>query len=177
MALSKAPEEMRFRYLLDPLFLGSVALFLVNKLLLRPHLDITFLSSHLNDVICIPLWVPVLVTLMRITGMRRHDRPPEAHEILIPLLAWSWIFEVFLPQTDAFAGIATADPLDVLSYTVGAALAAAAWRWIYRSPMAAPTPTLDSTATTKATSPPYPVAGDSHAKPADNPSEIHLPRT
>lgn len=123
---------MRFRYLLDPLFLGCTALFLVNKLLLRPHLDITFLSSHLNDVICIPLWVPVLVALMRITGMRRHDRPPEAHEILIPLLVWSWVFEVVLPQTPLFAGIATADPLDVASYTVGAIVAALGWRWWYR---------------------------------------------
>ena len=168
---------MRFRYLLDPLFLGCTALFLANKLLLRPHLHITFLSSHLNDVICIPLWVPVLVALMRITGMRRHDHPPEAHEILIPLLAWSWIFEVFLPQTEAFAGIATADPLDVLSYTVGAALAAAAWRWIYRVRTVAIAPAWDSETTTRAAQPPYPVTGDPHVHAAHDPPEGHLPRT
>ena len=123
---------MRFRYLLDPLFLISTALFLLNKLLLRPHLDNAFLSGHLNDCICIPLWVPVLVALMRVTGLRRHDRPPEAHEILIPLLVWSWVFEVVLPQTPLFAGIATADPFDVVSYTAGAIVAALGWRWWYR---------------------------------------------
>lgn len=127
---------MRFRYLLDPVFLMCVAVFMVNKCLLRPYLGDSamgwFFQGYLNDCICIPLWVPVVITVMRIFRLRDHDLPPQGHEILLPLLVWSVVFEVVLPQTILFRGIAIADAGDVLSYVVGAVFAAYAWHWIYR---------------------------------------------
>ena len=127
---------MRFRYLLDPVFLISVVIFIMNKWLLRPYLGDSamgwFFQGYLNDCICIPLWVPVVVTVMRIFRLRDHDLPPQGHEILLPLLVWSVVFEVVLPQTNLFLGIAIADAGDVLSYVVGAVFAAYAWHWIYR---------------------------------------------
>ncbi len=127
---------MRFRYLLDPLFLVCLSLFLINKLLLRPFIDHPFLYGHLNDCICMAVWVPVVLTVMRLFRLRTHDHPPQAHEILIPLLVWSWVFEVWLPQTAAFTDIAIADVWDVLCYVVGAFVAVLVWSWYYRDPIA-----------------------------------------
>jgi hypothetical protein len=124
----------RFRYLRDPAFLACLAAYLLNKLVLKSHTANAFVHGYLNDCICLPLWIPLMLAGMRLSGLRRHDLPPRAHEILIPLLLWSWVFEVALPQTALFAGIATADHLDVLSYTAGAIAGALAWRWIYRAP-------------------------------------------
>ncbi len=126
---------MPFRYLLDPLFLVATGLFLLNKFVLRPHLSNAFLHGHLNDCICIAIWVPVLLAVMRITRMRNHDLPPQAHEVLIPLVVWSWVFEVWLPQTSAFTDIAVADVWDVLCYVVGAFVAVLVWSWYYRDPI------------------------------------------
>jgi hypothetical protein len=122
---------MRFRYLRDPLFLTCLVLYFVNRLLLKPLLPWTFLHSYLNDVICIPFWVPIMLLLMRGCHLRHDDGPPRSHEVLIPLMLWSLVFEVWLPQTETFRRLATADHLDVLSYTAGALLAGVFWRYYY----------------------------------------------
>jgi hypothetical protein len=122
---------MRFRYLRDPLFLTCLALYFVNRLLLKPLLPWTFLHSYLNDVICIPFWVPIMLYLMRRSRLRDGDDPPRSYEILIPLMLWSVVFEVWLPQTETFGRLVTSDYLDVLSYTAGAMLAAVFWKRYY----------------------------------------------
>lgn len=52
-------------------------------------------------------------------GLRRHDGPPEGFEIVIPLLIWSFLFEVLIPARREWSIPAVADPYDVLSYCVG----------------------------------------------------------
>jgi hypothetical protein len=126
---------MRFRYLRDPLFLVCVALFLVNKLLLRRWFELPFFHGQLNDCICVAVWVPLVLSVMRVVRMRGHDRPPQAMEILIPVLLWSWYFEVWLPQQVDYAGVVTADPWDVLCYVVEGMTAGLVWRWYYQEPM------------------------------------------
>jgi hypothetical protein len=126
---------MPFRYLRDPLFLASVALYFVNRLVLRPAIYGgalgSFLHGSLNDVLCIPFWVPIMVWMMRKTGLRTHDDAPTGMEILVPLLLWAWFFELVLPKVAAFKGLATSDAGDVLCYTVGAAIAVGAWDRVY----------------------------------------------
>jgi hypothetical protein len=119
---------MPFRYLRDPLFLFCLGLYFVNRWVLKPHLPVAFFRDHLNDLICIPFWLPIMLWAMRRLGLRRDDRPPHWYEILVPLLIWSWLFEVLLPGLGPFRGVAVADPADVLSYTAGALLAAIIWR-------------------------------------------------
>src|ERR1700722_10429442 len=114
---------MRFRYLKDPLFLFCVSLYFFNRWILKPYVPNEFSQDYLNDVICIPFWIPIMLFTMRKIGLRNNDAPPKASEILIPLLIWSWVFEAYLPFTDFFKRWATSDYLDIFAYTVGACLA------------------------------------------------------
>jgi len=125
---------MRFRYLADPLFLGCLALYLLNRLMVKPLVSGGFFHDHLNDLICIPFWVPVMVFLLRKAGLRRDDGPPGADEILVPLVVWSAIFEMWLPRAGWFGHLAVADHMDILWYAIGALVAWAAWRVTYRAP-------------------------------------------
>ena len=123
---------MRFRYLRHPLFLSATGLYVVNRWWCRDHFELgTFLHSHLNDVLCIPIWVPVIVTLLRVLGLRDHNGAPDAGEILVPLLVWSLTFEVLLPEASSFRGVTFADPLDVVAYATGGWIGAMIWRVTY----------------------------------------------
>ncbi len=119
---------MRFKYLRDPLFLACVALYFTNRLVLKPLLPSVFLHSYLNDLICIPFWVPIMLAGMRFCRLRHNDAPPRPHEILVPLLTWSVVFECWLPHSNISSGLAVADHLDILCYVVGATIAGLFWR-------------------------------------------------
>jgi hypothetical protein len=134
---------MRFRYLRDPLFLLVLTSYFVNRLLLKPYLPNVISQSYWNDLICIPFWVPIQLFLARSLGLRPDDAPPRAHEILVPLLVWSALFELFLPYTASFRGVAIADPVDVLCYCAGALAAALAWRPRSRTTLPGP-PAFDT---------------------------------
>jgi len=127
---------MRFGYVRDPLFLACVATYALNRFILKPHLATPFLHEHLNDLICIPFWVPIMLLLQRAIGLRAAgDGPPRAGEILIPLIVWSWAFELWLPYTAWGRTWCTTDPWDVFYYSLGALGAAVFWRgWYGRAP-------------------------------------------
>lgn len=124
---------MRFAYLRDPLFLASFVAYWAHRWLAAHGLTTDLLRSHLNDVICIPLFVPILVWVNRRLGLRWHDGPPSTSEIVIPLIVWAVLFEVVLPSQRAWHVPTIADPKDVLAYCLGGAAAAAFWHWRYRS--------------------------------------------
>lgn len=123
---------MRFRYLKDPLFVFCVALYFVNRWIIKPYFPNEFSRDHLNDVICIPFWVPIMLFLLKKARLRSSETPPTASEMLIPLVMWSWLFEAVLPFRPFFKHLATSDYLDVFSYTVGACIAGAVWKLYYR---------------------------------------------
>ena len=58
--------------------------------------------------------------------------PPTAAELILPLLIWSWVFEIILPATGWLGDWCVADYLDVMYYALGTLLAAIWWRWWYR---------------------------------------------
>jgi hypothetical protein len=120
-----------FLYLRDPLFLVCVATYFVNRLVLKNIWTSGFVHEHLNDLICIPFWVPIMLFAQRRLGLRAQDGRPSASELVIPLVIWSWVFEIILPRTDLFGNWCTADYLDVMYYSLGALLAALFWRWWY----------------------------------------------
>ena len=91
------------------------------------------MHDHLNDLICIPFWVPIMLWGQRRLGLRQSDRPPMASEILLPLFVWSWVFEMILPSSSLPGEPFVADYRDILYYSLGAVLAAAFWGWWYRS--------------------------------------------
>lgn len=125
---------MRFLYLRDPLFLACVAIYFVNRWGLKSVWASGFVHDHLNDLLCIPFWVPVMLWGQRRLGLRGCDGPPLPSEILIPLFVWSWLFEVVLPGTGVLGRYCVSDHRDVLWYSVGALGAGAFWRWWYRGP-------------------------------------------
>jgi hypothetical protein len=122
---------MRFLYLRDPLFLFCVAVYFVNRFVFKCIWPTGFVHEHMNDLICIPFWVPIMLFIQRRVGWRNGDYSPQPGEIIIPLILWSWIFEIVLPQTDWFGELCVADHLDVLYYALGALIAAVFWRSWY----------------------------------------------
>jgi hypothetical protein len=123
--------SMSFRYLRDPLFLVCFTVYVVHRILARCGMSTPLLRAHLNDVICIPFWIPIMLWVQRRVGGRSHDGPPESHEVVIPLILWAIMFEVVLPQTHLFSSLAVADPWDVLCYASGAFVAVCFWKWSY----------------------------------------------
>ena len=122
---------MNFKYLLDPLFLCCLALYFINRWVLKGWLPHSFFTDHLNDLLCIPFCVPVMLCLLRKLRLRTDDAPPQVYELVIPLVLWSIVFEMWLRTIPFFKGLATADHLDVFWYAAGALMAGIWWRKYY----------------------------------------------
>ncbi|MDI9432198.1 MAG: hypothetical protein QM570_10815 [Planctomycetota bacterium] len=129
---------MTFRYLSDPLFLSCFVLYFTNRWVIKPLLPNSFSQNYLNDLICIPFWVPIMLFMMRKLGLRRDDVPPRGYEILIPLILWSAVFELWLPRFAPFRDLAFSDYVDVLFYAIGALLASLFWKQWYRGKASIP---------------------------------------
>jgi hypothetical protein len=123
---------MPFRYLKDPLFLMCFAAYGIQRCLKSFDLSTPFLCSYLNDLICIPFWVPIMLWGNKKLGLRRNDDPPEGFEIIIPLILWAFVFEVLIPGMPSWSIPTWADPCDILSYCVGGLAAALFWKVYYR---------------------------------------------
>ncbi|QDT89602.1 hypothetical protein [Gimesia algae] len=121
---------MPFRYLRDPLFLTALGLYVGNRFLIKPLVTGGFFHNHFNDLLCIPLFVPVVLYFARLCRARPHDGPPTWYEILLPLLVWSIQFELIFPQLPFWSQWVTGDPLDILWYCVGAGISSL-WWWFY----------------------------------------------
>jgi hypothetical protein len=123
---------MRFAYLRDPLFLTCFFTYWIHRWLAGHGLSTELLRSHLNDVICVPFFVPMMLWASKRLGLRRHDGPPDAVEIVVPLIIWSALFAIVFPLQRDWHVPTIADPKDVLSYCLGAMIAAGFWKWHYR---------------------------------------------
>lgn len=118
----------RFYYILDPVCLICIALYALQRFVIRPSHwgQIAFIHDHLNDLLCIPIFLPMALGIHRLAGTRSHDQLPKAWEILAHLALWSIYFEGIAPLlTNVYR--TTADPLDVAAYTAGALIAGLAW--------------------------------------------------
>ena len=146
-----------FGYARDPLALLAMALYGLNRWLIKPHLDGGgFMHSHFNDLLLIPAALPLVLWLQRKLAWRDHDEAPRWSEIALHLGVWGCIAEVAGPQLVAHA---TADWRDLVAYTVGAIVAGLWWqlaekvgrdRWARRSPSVATSETAGPAV------PPYP---------------------
>lgn len=122
---------MPFAYLRDPLFLICFSGYWLNRALECYGIRHPIVSSYFNDLICVGFWIPPMIWAHRRLGIRDHDAVPMAHEIAIPLVIFGLIFEVLLPITPGWTGIAIADPYDILCYAMGGLIAAMFWRCRY----------------------------------------------
>jgi hypothetical protein len=124
MAVTARP----FRYLADPVCIASLVLYAINRFYLKPHhIGGWFTHGYLNDVLCLPLFVPMILRVQRLIGLRRHDGYPRGWEILQHWAAFSIVFQLILPRypkTFTTAG----DHWDMLAYATGGIMAWTCWR-------------------------------------------------
>lgn len=123
----------RFGYWRDPLFLLGCLLYALNRWGLKPHLSSDFLRGQFNDLLLIPCALPLVLWVQRQLGLRKHDAAPTIGEIGFHLVVWSILFEVVGPRVLPVTG----DPLDVLAYFLGGALAAVWWHARAKRPVTA----------------------------------------
>jgi hypothetical protein len=100
-----------FRYGLEPLSLAACALYAANRWLMKPLLASPFLRGHFNDLLLIPCALPLVLWL--------HA------EISLHLAMWTLIAEWIGPH---WLHRGVGDWWDVGAYTLGAVIAAIAWR-------------------------------------------------
>lgn len=114
-----------FRYLRDPLFLVSCALYALNRWVLKPRIHSAFLHDHFNDLLLMPCALPPLLLMQRWLKLRLHDQPPTPGEIALYVVVWSILFEVIGPHIMPWT---VGDPWDAVAYAVGGVFAGLWWR-------------------------------------------------
>lgn len=122
-------RRARFRYLGDGLFLAAVALYFINRHWIKhtPWGRAGFFHDYLNDVLLIPFWLPGVLLVHRLVGLRRHDRPPTFSEIFLHVVIWSACFEWVFWRLHIFYEHSTADPRDAVAYAAGGAFSWLLW--------------------------------------------------
>jgi hypothetical protein len=93
--------------------------------------SIPFFSCYVNDLICVPFWLPIALFIQKSVRMRLHDHPPENHEILIHLAFISVMFEMVYPFTVEYEHVLISDPNDITFYALGALMASIFWKFYY----------------------------------------------
>src|SRR3989339_427087 len=90
--LSVFQRKTQFAYLRDTLFIIVVIIYFLNRFLIKPltiH-HTTFFASYLNDLICMPFWLPIVLFVTRKVRLRTHDEPPDIYELGFYLILWSF---------------------------------------------------------------------------------------
>ena len=116
----------RFRYARDPLCLLAIALYIINRWLIRPQTEHPFFTGHFNDLLLIPAALPLVLWIQRKLNWRSHDRRPVTKEITLHLVVWGLIAEGAGPFLFDHA---TGDWRDLVAYTTGAIVAGLWWHY------------------------------------------------
>ena len=115
--MHQAPR--RYRYLADPACILSLILYAINRHLLKPnHIGGWFTHGYLNDVLCLPLFVPMILYVQHVIGLRKHFGFPRFWEIIQAWVAFAIVFQVVIPRFPKMF-IAAGDPYDLLAYAAG----------------------------------------------------------
>ena len=99
-----------------PLFIGSVALFLLNQALQYLDWALPFLSSYGDDFVFLPILLTCALSINRIRSSRYTL--PGSH-IFTAFLFISFFFEIVLPEIKSDS---VRDEFDLFAYGAGAAL-------------------------------------------------------
>ena len=118
--------DKKFKYLLDPLFLFSLIIYCINKLSFLKYgsWNYKFLIYYLNDLLLIPVAVPIVLYFSKVLKLRDIYSPPTFLEIIVPLAIWSISFEFVGPL---YFGKGTSDPIDVFAYCLGGLISWLLW--------------------------------------------------
>jgi hypothetical protein len=124
----RADKGGAFSYWRDPVFLASLALYFLNRECIKPalHTYSPFFHGHLNDLLLVPVALPLFLYVYRRLGLRPDDAPPRSWEIGWHLLIWCLFFKWFGPFI-LHRGVS--DPWDIGCYAAGGAVAWLIWQW------------------------------------------------
>lgn len=124
-------KKTQFGYMKDRLFWIAVFIYLLNRLILEPVMAgrTDFFSSYVNDIICFPFWLPIVLYLTRLVRLRRHDLPPDFFELCFYFLIWSYIFEFVGPMYGSRFNYHVSDPWDIVCYASGCLFAGLYWNF------------------------------------------------
>jgi len=119
-------QSPRFRYALDPVFLAALAIYVINRELIKPHLHSysPFFHGHLDDSLLVPGALPIFLLVYRLLGLRPDNAPPRWWEIALHLAVWAVFFKWFGPVVLHRSVI---DPVDVACYAAGGVVAWLLW--------------------------------------------------
>jgi hypothetical protein len=107
-----------------------MVIYVLNRWVLKPHhLGGWFVHDYLNDLLCLPIFLPIILRLQSALRIRRHHRPPTLLEVIHNWIIFSIVFEVALPRLSAFNSVA--DPMDCVAYLVGGIAAYLFWKRVY----------------------------------------------
>ena len=95
--MGDAPRQ--FRYLADPACIISLIIYAINRFFLKPHhIGGWFTHGYLNDVLCLPLFVPMILYAQHLMRLRRHYGFPRVWEIFQIWVAFILVFQVVIPR-------------------------------------------------------------------------------
>ncbi len=127
-------SQRRFRYYTDPACVLCLIIYPINRWYLKPHhIGGWFTHGYLNDVMCLPLFIPMILYGQRIFGLRKHDGYPRAWEIFQHWVIFSIVFQAMLPRFPRYFTTA-GDPWDMLAYFVGGVGGWVYWSWAEKKP-------------------------------------------
>jgi hypothetical protein len=126
-----------FRYWRDPVFLFSLAVYALNREVIKPglHAYSPFFHGHLNDCLLVPVALPIFLFVYRRLGLRPDDAAPRWWEIALHVAVWSLFYKWFGPVV-LHHGVA--DLADVACFAGGGAVAWWLWRLGWKGPVRAP---------------------------------------
>ena len=122
--------DKKFKFLFDPIFLFSSSLYIINKAILSNYefWKYNFFKNYLNDILLVPVLVPIILFFLYVFKFRKNPSPPVLLEILLPLGIWAIAFEIIGPF---YFGKGTSDPIDVLAYCFGGLISWEVWKHDY----------------------------------------------
>ncbi len=79
------PRPRQFRYIADGACVLSLLLYAVNRFFFKPHhVGGWFTHGYLNDILCLPLFVPIILYVQHLIGLRKHRGFPRMGDIPKP---------------------------------------------------------------------------------------------
>jgi hypothetical protein len=117
----------KFGYWHDPLFLVTLAAYVINRELIKPNLHqySPIFHGHFNDTLTVPVALPIYLLVYRWIGLRPDDQPPRWWEVALHTAVWIVFFEWFGPNV-LHRGIG--DPIDDWCLAAGGLVAWAIWQ-------------------------------------------------
>jgi hypothetical protein len=122
------PERaVKFGYWRDPVFLTSLAVYVINRALIKPNLHpySPFFHGHLDDSLTVPVALPLYLLVYRWIGLRPDDQLPRWWEVGLHLAVWETFFKWYGPR---FLHKGALDPVDVWCIALGGLIAWLLWQ-------------------------------------------------